>query len=80
MEYVDGCDLTRLIEVCHPCKEIHIAAITKEVLVGLEHLHMKGVMHRDIKSDNVMVSVTGQIKLSKHQYHNHKFLFFIYLF
>jgi len=68
MEYVDGCDLTRLIDVCHPCKEIHIAAITRDVLLGLEHLHQKGVIHRDIKSDNVMIAASGQVKLTDFGY------------
>ena len=65
MEYVDGCDLTQVVEVCHPMKEEHIAAITHEVLSGLEHLHQKGIIHRDIKSDNVMVAKNGRLKLSK---------------
>jgi len=68
MEYVDGCDLTQLVEVCHPMQEDHIAAITHEVLAGLEHLHQKGIIHRDIKSDNVMVSQKGRVKLTDFGY------------
>ena len=64
MEYVDGCDLTQLIEVCHPMAEEHIAAVTQEVLAGLDHLHQKNIIHRDIKSDNVMVSKSGNLKIS----------------
>ena len=64
MEYVDGCDLTQLVEVCHPMKEDHIAAITHEILAGLDHLHQKGIIHRDIKSDNVMLSQKGKVKIS----------------
>ena len=65
MEYVDGCDLTQLVEVCHPMAEDHIAAVTHEVLAGLDHLHKKGIIHRDIKSDNVMVSKSGRLKISR---------------
>merc|ERR1712000_593793 len=68
MEYVDGCDLTQVVEVCHPMKEEHIAAITHEVLSGLEHLHQKGIIHRDIKSDNVMVAKNGRLKLTDFGY------------
>ena len=32
-------------------------------VAGLEHLHRHGLIHRDIKSDNVVLSLTGEIKL-----------------
>merc|ERR1711862_796387 len=41
MEFVDGCDLTQAIDVCHPFAEDLIAAIARETLAGLEHLHLK---------------------------------------
>ena len=44
--------------------EAQIAAVTKECLTGLHHLHTHGVIHRDIKSDNVLMSMNGNIKLS----------------
>ena len=42
--------------------------------MGLEHLHSKGVIHRDIKSDNVLLSLNGDIKLSK--FANNRLSFF----
>jgi p21-activated kinase 1 len=72
MEFVDGCDLTQAIDVCHPFEEDIIAAISKEVLSGLEHLHQKDIIHRDIKSDNVMLSKDGRIKLSLYFFLFHK--------
>ena len=36
-----------------------------QTLNGLQHLHSKGVIHRDIKSDNILLSLEGNIKLSK---------------
>lgn len=44
--------------------EGQIAAVAKEVTEGLLHLHEHGVIHRDIKSDNVLLSLDGNIKLS----------------
>ena len=74
MEFVDGCDLTQVIDVCHPFEEDAIARIALEVLEGLEHLHSKDIIHRDIKSDNVMLNNSGQVKLSL------DFIFVLFLF
>lgn len=39
--------------------------VFSKTLNGLQHLHSKGVIHRDIKSDNILLSMEGDIKLSK---------------
>lgn len=44
--------------------EGQIAAVSREVTEGLKHLHEHGVIHRDIKSDNILLSMEGHIKLS----------------
>ncbi|BGP41600.1 Serine/threonine-protein kinase smu1 [Rhodotorula kratochvilovae] len=44
--------------------EGQIAAVSREVLQGLKHLHEHGVIHRDIKSDNILLSMQGDIKLT----------------
>lgn len=44
--------------------EGQIAAVTRETAEGLRHLHEHGVIHRDIKSDNILLSLDGHIKLS----------------
>lgn len=47
---------------------MHIACliqlICSQTLNGLQHLHSKGVIHRDIKSDNILLAMDGNIKLS----------------
>lgn len=69
MEFVDGCDLTQAIDVCHPFAEDLIAAVARETLAGLEHLHLKDIIHRDIKSDNIMISSSGKVKISSYNYY-----------
>lgn len=63
MEYMEGGSLTDVV-TCNLMTEGQIAAVSKETCEGLRHLHSHGVIHRDIKSDNVLLSMTGDIKLS----------------
>jgi p21-activated kinase 1 len=65
MEYMEGGSLTDVV-TCNMIMEGQIAAICKQVLEGLKHLHANGVIHRDIKSDNILLSMQGEIKLSKY--------------
>lgn len=63
MEFMEGGPLTDI--VLHSIlSEGQIAAIARECLTGLRHLHAHGVIHRDIKSDNVLMSMRGEVKLT----------------
>lgn len=62
LDYIDGCSLTDIVTETI-MRETQIAYVTYEVLKGIEYLHNNEVIHRDIKSDNVMVSYAGQVKL-----------------
>nr|KAJ3411237.1 signal transducing kinase of the PAK [Polyrhizophydium stewartii] len=59
MEYMEGGSLTDSVLTNYMTEE-QIAT----VLEGLSHLHSRGVIHRDIKSDNILMGVDGQIKLT----------------
>ena len=65
MEYMEGGSLTDVV-TANLMTEGQIAAVSKETTQGLQHLHKHGVIHRDIKSDNVLLSLTGDIKLSSY--------------
>jgi serine/threonine protein kinase len=64
MEYMEGGSLTDVV-TANLMSEGQIAAVSKETCQGLEHLHRHGVIHRDIKSDNVLLNLQGDIKLSR---------------
>lgn len=63
MEYMEGGSLTDVVTHCILTEE-QISTVTRETLQGLKFLHSKGVIHRDIKSDNILLSMNGDIKLT----------------
>lgn len=62
MEYMEGGSLTDIVTQNYMA-EREIAAVCREALQGLNHLHSRGIIHRDIKSDNILIGKQGQIKL-----------------
>lgn len=68
MEYMDGGCLTDVLENFQKLRECMdesaIAYILREVLLGLKFMHGMKRLHRDIKSDNVLIRKDGKVKLA----------------
>ncbi len=58
MERIEGMDLHRWIEARHPLVPRDIVRILDDVLGALEEAHAEGILHRDLKSENVLVVET----------------------
>ena len=50
-------------EARHFFEEKHLAYSACEILKGLEYLHGQNIVHRDLKSQNVMFTLTGDVKI-----------------
>ncbi len=55
LEYVPGGSIASLIEKFGPLQENVVRLYTQQILQGLEYLHQKKIMHRDIKGANILV-------------------------
>ncbi|KAF2773541.1 Pkinase-domain-containing protein [Teratosphaeria nubilosa] len=64
MEFMEGGALTDVIDNNPSISEDQIATICHETCKGLIHLHAQQIIHRDIKSDNVLLSSRGAVKIT----------------
>ncbi|XP_066562006.1 serine/threonine-protein kinase PAK 5 isoform X2 [Amia ocellicauda] len=63
MEFLEGGALTDIVTHTRMNEE-QIATVCLSVLKALSYLHTQGVIHRDIKSDSILLTSDGRIKLS----------------
>lgn len=63
MEYVDGIDLRKVIETRGELQVGEACDYVRQAAVGLQHAFESGMIHRDIKPHNLMLTESGQIKI-----------------
>lgn len=64
MEYVDGSDLKVLVQKHGPTSEANLISTALDITRAMEHYDSHGVIHRDIKPDNIIVAADGTAKLT----------------
>ena len=62
MEYVEGVTLDKLIRN-GPLEPVQAASLGHEIAAGLAEAHAKGIIHRDLKVENVIVTPEGHAKI-----------------
>jgi len=63
LEYIGGFSLAELLAKKPKLRPEVVAAIGAEVAKGLAHAHERGVVHRDVKPGNVILSRHGEVKI-----------------
>ncbi|MGB8503055.1 protein kinase domain-containing protein [Mycobacterium sp.] len=64
MELVEGGTLRELLQERGPMPPHAVAAVLRPVLGGLAVAHRSGLVHRDVKPENVLISDTGEVKIA----------------
>ncbi|RMF59321.1 MAG: hypothetical protein D6748_06665, partial [Calditrichaeota bacterium] len=63
MEYLSGGTLKAFLEKKHPVSILQIKNILLQIATGLQEIHRRGVIHRDIKTGNIMFDEEGSIRI-----------------
>jgi hypothetical protein len=63
MEFVEGLDLGRLLTSQGPPSVADACELARQAALGLHHAHEHGLIHRDVKPSNLLLTTEGEVKL-----------------
>jgi mitogen-activated protein kinase kinase kinase len=64
LEYISGGSIGSCLRKHGKFEESIVASLTRQTLSGLAYLHQEGILHRDLKADNILLDVDGTCKIS----------------
>ncbi|ODQ57182.1 hypothetical protein WICANDRAFT_17279, partial [Wickerhamomyces anomalus NRRL Y-366-8] len=64
MEYLPGGDLSTLVKMLGNLPDEWAKHYIAEVVIGVDDLHKKGIVHHDLKPDNLLIASSGHLKLT----------------
>ncbi len=64
LEYISGGSVGSCLRKHGKFEEPVVASLTRQTLSGLAYLHREGILHRDLKADNILLDLDGTCKIS----------------
>lgn len=63
MEYIEGVSLERMVKEAGPLPVQQACEYIRQAALGLQHAHERGLIHRDVKPSNLLVTKAGVVKI-----------------
>lgn len=64
LEYISGGSIGSCLRKHGKFEESVVSSLTRQTLAGLAYLHREGILHRDLKADNILLDLDGTCKIS----------------
>ena len=64
MEYINGVTLRKFMNYKRPLEWREAVEFTEQIALALDNAHTKGIIHRDIKPQNIMIMQGGKVKVT----------------